>query len=416
MLTSIKKNNPLKINKEIIFNGCVFLFPILIHLLKGWGDLILLVLAITGITHFFQNGLANVNGKEFKLFCLATLGYYLWLIISVLFSGQAAYLFHYLDRDLHFLLAPFILLACATTKINLKLLFLGIKLGLILTGSVIFYQYMNGHGRPSANINAGHFGNMVIMSVFILLAYSLAFPKRIDILSYLAIGMGIFSVTASLSRAAWLSGILMAAVLIIFAFFHFKINRKVFAVVIISLCTCLAIIGSTSEKVENRINTTINALTNWKTAENKATSSGYRLEMYKGSILGAKDIPLTGYGYRHEEITNFVAIHTDNSVRPKIESFMQLHSAYFNHLYYGGIIGLLSIIFLVLFPIKQFYQSLQEQETQIFGLAGILLCFGYATFGVLNNVFGDVLMNAFFVFYISIFYGQTMKYKSIKKA
>ena len=59
--------------------------------------------------------------KEIKVFSYLTIGYFSAVCLSVLFSGQASELAHYIPRDFHFLFAPFIALALYKAEINIKL-------------------------------------------------------------------------------------------------------------------------------------------------------------------------------------------------------------------------------------------------------------------------------------------------------
>jgi len=92
-------------------NSLLFIFPIVINSQKVIGDLILFILAITGffITFFYKTSPFSV--KELKIFNWLVLGYFAVICISILFSGKALELAHFISRELYFLFAPFVALA-----------------------------------------------------------------------------------------------------------------------------------------------------------------------------------------------------------------------------------------------------------------------------------------------------------------
>ena len=54
----------------------------------------------------------------------------------------------------------------------------------------------------------------------------------------------------------------------------------------------------------------------------------------------------------------------------------------------------------------------RNHENPLF-IAGILLTLGYASYGMVNILFGDVFMNAFYVFFLAIFLPLTARSKKI---
>jgi hypothetical protein len=87
-------------------NSLLFIFPIVINSQKVAGDLILFILAITGlfITFFYKTSPFSVN--QLRLFNWLTLSYFLIICISIIFSGKALELAHFISRELYFLFAP----------------------------------------------------------------------------------------------------------------------------------------------------------------------------------------------------------------------------------------------------------------------------------------------------------------------
>ena len=118
----------MKVNEQVLgrrysyfVNMLLFVFPVVINSVKVVGDLALFILAIAGIFIAISHRTSPFSIKELRIFSWLTLGYFLVICISIIFSGKAAELAHYIPRELAFLLAPFIGLAIYKAKINMRL-------------------------------------------------------------------------------------------------------------------------------------------------------------------------------------------------------------------------------------------------------------------------------------------------------
>ncbi len=100
-------------------NILIFIFPIAINSVKVAGDIVLFILAMMGIFIAISQKLSPFIIKEIKVFSYLTTGYFFAVCLSVLFSGKAMDLAHYIPRDFYFLFAPFIALALYKADINI---------------------------------------------------------------------------------------------------------------------------------------------------------------------------------------------------------------------------------------------------------------------------------------------------------
>ena len=123
-----------------VVNILIFIFPIVINSLQVAGDIVLVILAMMGIYVAISQKLSPFVIKEIKVFSYLTFGYFIAVCLSVLFSGQASDLAHFIPRDLHFFFAPFIALAIFKAEINIKYLMMGVKVALLMLGIIILYQ------------------------------------------------------------------------------------------------------------------------------------------------------------------------------------------------------------------------------------------------------------------------------------
>jgi hypothetical protein len=158
-------------NYSQVVNVLIFIFPIVINSLQVAGDIVLFILAMMGIFVAISKKISPFSIKPIKVFSYLTFGYFSAVCLSVLFSGQAAELAHFIPRDFHFLFAPFIALALFKAEINVKYLLMGAKVALLILGVIIFNQFLLGVIRPSGVMNAGVFGNLAVSIFFITLVF-----------------------------------------------------------------------------------------------------------------------------------------------------------------------------------------------------------------------------------------------------
>jgi O-antigen ligase len=71
-------------------------------------------------------------------------------------------------------------------------------------------------------------------------------------------------------------------------------------------------------------------------------------------------------------------------------------------LVFGGVIALFSLLALLFLPLRKFWHTYKNNDNEKYGLLGILLCVGYANFGMTGVLFGDTFMNSFYVFFLAI--------------
>ena len=185
-------------------------------------------------------------------------------------------------------------------------------------------------------------------------------------------------------------------------------SSKIIAVLII---TSVLSVVSLNQSVQNRVHLAYSETSNWLSGEKTQNSVSLRLEMYKTAIDNIKDVPLFGHGLRTSNIVLHNLVPTN--FKGYIVSFNHLHNAYLTNYFNGGIFLLGALLFLLFAPLWLFIkENSQNHEEPIF-IAGALLTFGYASYGMVNILFGDVFMNAFYVFFLAIFLPLTARSKTI---
>ena len=397
-------------------NLLILIFPIVINSLQVAGDLVLFILAMMGIFISISKKLSPFTIQEIKVFSYLTFGYFFAVCMSVLFSGQVAELAHYIPRDFHFLFAPFIALALFKAEININYLIVGVKVSLLILGIIIFNQLLSGVSRPSGIMNAGVFGNLAVSLFFISLVFFQQESFKNKLFTLLSLLSGLFIIIASGTRGAWLSFLIL-----IFAYLYFFYKQKTRLITRSKIIVIIAILGiisfaSINQKLFDRVldNRTVSSLSDissWTSGDQKQTSVSLRLEMYKKAIINIEDVPFFGYGLR---TSNKSLFKNDTRAIAKVASrFNHLHNAYLTNYYNGGVFLLGGLLLILFIPLLIFVKAnIKNRDNPIF-ISGVLLTLGYASYGMVNILFGDTYMNGFYVFFLALF--LVLTYQSKKK-
>jgi O-antigen ligase len=350
--------------------------------------------------------------KEIKVFSYLTIGYFSAVCLSVLFSGQAAELAHYIPRDFHFLFAPFIALALYKAEINRNYLIVGAKISLLVIGGIVIYF---GGGRNTGVMNAAVFGNLSVMLFFTVLAFSFSQHEALKhrVFSFIALLFGFVAIVGSGTRGAWLSFLLLLG---IYLYFVFKQQNKLFTrskIITVLIIAGVLSLGSLNQQVNDRTYEARIQINNWLSGDSTPSSVGLRLDMYEKAIDNIKNVPFFGHGYR---TSNIVIFQNDLSAMGRISvGFNHLHNAYLTNYYNGGIVLLSALLLLLFAPFILFLKANSQNRTNPVFIAGALLTVGYASIGMVNILLGDTYMNGFYTFFLAIFmllYAQSVKISS----
>jgi len=396
-------------------NSLLFIFPIVINSQKVAGDLILFILAITGlfITFFYKTSPFSVN--QLRLFNWLTLSYFLVICISIIFSGKALELAHFISRELYFLFAPFIALAIFKAKVNISVVLYGVKTGLGLLAILVYVNTGSFDIRYSGTMNAtaygGILGSMLLLSIANISKEGLV-EKTFTVLMFI---LGILALIASGTRGSWISTLLILLVYI-WIFKHnggLKTYLKIIG--LIFLMTVVVINFGKFPNMENRATLAKQQIIDWISGKDVNSSVSVRMEMWEASLKQVNtNLPLTGFGYRN--INPVIAKHATKGAQQQIARYNHVHNTYLNHLVSEGVFGLIAILALLFFPLKLFLASIKSKERNEPTIAsmGVVLMVSLSLFGVSNNLFGDIFINAFYIFFLAILL-PLVSQNSIKK-
>ena len=400
---------PLNRRYSQVVNVLIFIFPIVINSFQVAGDIVLFILAMMGIYVGISQKLSPFHIKEIKVFSYLTFGYFIAVCLSVLFSGQAEELAHFIPRDFHFLFAPFIALILYKAEINTNYLIVGAKISLLVLGGIIIYF---GGGRNTGVMNAGVFGNLSVMLFFIVLAFSFSQHEALKhkVFSFIALLFGFVAIVGSGTRGAWLSFLLLSGVY--FYLFYKQKNklRKKSKIIVVLLIATLITFGSFNNSIKDRSQIAYTEVNSWISGNRSPTSVGLRLEMYRLAFEKIEDVPFFGHGYRTSNVVVFKNSQTHGGQLSY--TYNHLHNAYLTNYFNGGIVLLGALLLLLFAPLILFLKANSQNRANPVFIAGALLTLGYASIGMVNILLGDTYMNGFYTFFLAIFmvlYAQSRK-------
>ena len=384
-------------------NSLLFLFPIGINTVKGTGDLILVILAVSGIVLSIFYKTSPFSIKELRLFNWLTLGYFLVICLSILFSGKASELAHFISRELHFLFAPFVALAIFKAKINITIILYGIKIALILLASLVYINSGSFDIRYSGVMNADSYGG--VLAAMVLMSLSRLHNESLieRVFTFFAFFMGLLALIASGTRGAWLSAILSISVFLWIAYKKGELKSlfKTLGLFLFTFIIMMNLVKSTA--MEQRVYLAKQQMMDWIDGNDTQSSVSVRMEMWKASINQVNtQLSLTGVGYRN--INPVIAKHADKKAQSQIARYNHVHNVYLNHLVSEGVLGLIAVIALLLFPLREFMSKVNSKKNDLdsISIMGMVLVVSLSLFGVTNHLFGDVFLNAFYVFFMAI--------------
>jgi O-antigen ligase len=310
---------------------------------------------------------------------------------------------HFISRELYFLFAPFVALAIFKVKVNISVVLYGIKIGLIVLFALMYLNTGTFDFRYSGSMNATSYGNILGAMLLLSLARILKESLIEKFFTFLIFYLGSLVLIASGTRGAWI-GVFLT--MFVYVWIYYKNDKLNYFLRYVGLFALIVIISLNFVKfsiVENRVSLAKQEITNWFSGKDVNSSVAVRMEMWEASLKQVNtNLPLTGFGYRN--INPIIAKHASEQSQSQIVRYNHVHNTYLNHLVSEGVFGLIAILALLFFPLKLFLASIKSKERNESTIAsmGVVLMVSLSLFGVSNNLFGDIFINAFYIFFLAI--------------
>ncbi len=379
----------------------LLLFPVLINSVKILGNLILLILVFLGAYIAINEKKNPFKIKELKVFSWLTFSYFLVMLLSILMADGINAEFYHLGRKVHFLLAPLIAIAIYRIEIPVNTLLTSVKIGLIVTGLVVFFQYYSlGVNRPSGMFNANIFGDIVVVFLYLSIVNFVREGHKDKLLSIVSSFFAVFSVILSGNRGSVILLLVLGFVYLYFVIKKYFSNNLRVKTLLSVLFLILSVTILNQAKVKSGLSRAYDTVENWTSGNQVLTSSGIRLALWKASFDVFQDYPVFGVGYRNTN--RVVANYVDPSIASVLKRYSHLHNEYITNLISAGLLGLFSLMLLLLLPLRIYIKQLKDDNTFTIALMGVILGFGYIGFGFTHIALGEEHVNAVFIFFTAI--------------
>ena len=217
---------------------------------------------------------------------------------------------------------------------------------------------------------------------------------------------------------AWIASLfsLVAVPLLCYKFIKYK--RAILVVLPILLITASASLFTDS--MQTRLSLAISEINTYITngapsdIPIKENSAAFRLEQWRVALHITHDAFLFGYGggnagkqvgyYAEKGLAHPDLINPDNE-----KGIGGLHSTYFDALINEGIIGLVILLFFLLYPIYVFFKT--RNINPLISTIGIIFITNYMIFGVSENPFVHDNFSSVYLILLSVFFSEVIRNK-----
>lgn len=391
------------ISSEKLAYALLFLFPCLGMLVNHGLTAIYNMLFLLGLYYLGKHKTAVAKEEKYFLIICAT--YFVVFVISGILNDWGEMQTRYLGTEIRFLFViPIYLMVREFPESRKWLLW-----GSLLATVVVFTQMLFEVYIEKADIVEGVYGKVifgpfsVLIAFWVLYLWQDASNKLYKIFIIIGFSVAILAAMMSGSRGAYL-GVLVLFVtgMIIFI--------RAWKIIVIGLVLfgALFITYSQSTIVNESINKAVVGFEDYVSSKEAVTSTkvitsvGIRLEMWRAAKYFFPDHPILGVGPgNYQAMARKYA--NEGKVNPIIAEYSHPHNAYLEALYSKGIIGLVSLLVLLYYPLYIMIKTLRI--SRLSAALGIMHIIGISAFSmveaapILMNKYTSVLLLGMAVFF-----------------
>ncbi|WP_232603737.1 O-antigen ligase family protein [Photobacterium carnosum] len=326
---------------------------------------------------------------------------YLWLMFGLLFISIICESLHIYNPINFRSIAIITVLLCFLpfTLITNKTLSIIIFIATINSFIFVFwFSYINILDRSSWPINAIPYSTYICFIAITSLI--LFFSAKNNIIKYILLLCLCLNITTIIMTET--RGALVALVPTLFSliFYHSYKNKTIKRNALFSVIGLVIICGLSYPIIEQRINQTTTDITSIKSG-NTDTSIGLRLDFWKAGFHLIKESPIIGYGTNYFQQLDKLA---NEHIIPQYAAAykpLHFHNQFVDISVKCGLLGLLSLFALLIFPIIKLKNKTSNEALLIYSYTSILILAG------LTDVpfFHKQLFIIFFII-IGIMYGK----------
>ena len=398
------------ISPKLFINASIFLFfTLLLMFPKGYnyGSTALLVLSILFLCYLLYKrvGFLEVVRQNKAIFFVTTF-YFLVSLFFIFFHGEKIKL---IDNPLRAFLFLSVIIFIVYSSLKFDILLYSIPLGSFISGVVALYQYY------ILSLESAFYNQMKIQSGDMamslgLFSFSIAFyflDVKKSKLALFSVGCGIFGVLASIlsfARGGWI-GVPILLLILIFLYRHL-LSKKLLLGGITFLCI-ISVVLTVNNKFVNRLSEAQYELKLYLSGDDKVSSIGERLDMWKIGSKAFLEHPISGWSLK--ELDYYKKDLSDKNIVTKASiSFSHLHNQFIDESVKKGIVGGVAILGVFFLPLYVFYTKQKNKQNnkriKFITTLGIVHILSTMSYCVTQAFISHNSGNIFYFFVLFLFY------------
>lgn len=320
------------------------------------------ILLLVSITVFWRPSYWASMPRDVKILALVFLAYVFVQALSIWLDGGKLREF---DRPSRVLMAVITMPLLARYPARLTSLLSGIAVGACIAGTIAIYdKFYMGMERSFGDVMPIQAGN-ISMTLGLLCLCSYFWHKakghlKIALFMLLACSMGIMGSFLSGTRGGWI----LLPLIVLFIINYFKNNLcRIDKIVAAAFgIVLLGMVAIPKTGVAERINIAHSDIVQFVDGENKNTSIGIRFQLWYSALDSFQKKPLFGWGNN-----GIQQAHSEQLASGEISEFLynfnfHAHNQFLDEMAKRGIIGLLALLAMYLYPLCLFYKYREDDS------------------------------------------------------
>ena len=398
---------------KLFINASIFLFfTLLLMFPKGYnyGSTALLVLSILFLCYLLYKRVSFLEVvKQNKAIFVVTTFYFLVSLFFIFFHEEKIKL---IDNPLRAFLFLSVIVFIVYSSVKFDVLLYSIPLGSFISGVVALYQYyilsLESAFYNQMKIQSGDIAMSLGLFSFVIAFHLLDINKHKKKLVALVILFGIFGVLASLlsfARGGWV-GIPILLLILIFLYRHL-LSKKLLLLGGITFLCIISVVLTVNNKFVNRLSEAQYELKLYLSGDDKVSSIGERLDMWKIGSKAFLEHPISGWSLK--ELDYYKKDLSDKNIVTKASiSFSHLHNQFIDESVKKGIVGGVAILGVFFLPLYVFYTKQKKKQNnkriKFITTLGIVHILSTMSYCVTQAFISHNSGNIFYFFVLFLFY------------
>lgn len=265
-------------------------------------------------------------------------------------------------------------------------------------GSACWFHLTLGHARP---LHVGVFNLIPFTNLSLLMGMlaliSIGWSRRhwLEIaLKVLAGVAGLYASYLSGTRGNWIA---IPALLLVVIVSARRIKAPLRWPLLVALVAAMGLLGYASDVVMNRWQDAVQGLRGFAGGQDVNTPVGFRLQLWRGSLLLFAEQPWVGIGPENWK-ASVAELSRGGELTPQAASFDHSHNDVLYAAATLGIPGLLAVLALYFVPAVYFLRNIRhtDESARVAAALGLAVVTGFFLYGLTETMFYVSLVNAFY--------------------